>query len=107
MRAHPRTGSPKKRSLGTFIHELVVDPEYRGQGIATNLCQAVQAGFFAMHHSANSLYACIHAEEKGGRESFMNAGFIEIATYDDKMRSRRTMILKATRPGHVQVSSSL
>jgi len=81
-----------------FIHELVVDPEYRRRGIGTNLCKAVHAGFFSLHPTCPRLYATIHAAEVGGRETFMGAGFMQIATYDDHMRDRRTMILKTNRP---------
>jgi len=80
-----------------FIHELVVDPEYRGRSIGTDLCRAAQNGVFSLT-AAQELYTSINAQEAAGKKAFQRAGFSEVVTYQDQMRDRKTTILKATRP---------
>merc|ERR1711934_226973 len=91
------TGPGDKKTA--FIHEFVVDPSIRGQGLGTKLCalsiDATQ-GIFGIDPNVEEMYTTVHADNIGSRTAFIKAGYVEVMTYEDTSRSRNTTVLKYT-----------
>jgi len=111
-----------------FIHEFVVNPNYRGKSIGSNLTKlsidskevssslsrvsffsslkmpfCVPQGIFGIDPTCREMYTTVHSGNIGSRTAFIKGGYHEVITYEDDMRKRATTVLKAPRPdGAVQ-----
>ncbi len=85
------------------IGEFVVNSQYRGLGIGTDLAIVARKGVFREYSAeqAHHLYVMAHAENRGSVRCFSRAGFTEVLTYADTGRRRKTTVMRVARPMRV------
>ena len=78
---------------------VVVDPEYRGKGVAGEMLQLIAKHSFEKT-GAKSLWLCVFPENERAKRCYLKAGFKESGTtenaftYKDESWSRCNMVLK-------------
>lgn len=85
------------RDATCFINEFVVDPSCRGKGIGKTLTRMSidsDIGIFGIKSEITEMYTTVHVDNIASRTAFIQGGYHESITYDDKMRDRSTTVLK-------------
>eukprot|EP00747_Dinoflagellata_sp_TGD_P163442 gnl/TRDRNA2_/TRDRNA2_182116_c0_seq1.p1 gnl/TRDRNA2_/TRDRNA2_182116_c0~~gnl/TRDRNA2_/TRDRNA2_182116_c0_seq1.p1 ORF type:complete len:1044 (+),score=218.35 gnl/TRDRNA2_/TRDRNA2_182116_c0_seq1:21-3152(+) len=79
------------------VEEFAVGPGNRGRGIGKKLASAALRGTMQAHPEIQELYVMVHAQNAQSRQCFVNAGFKELVTYEDKGRNRHSTVLCCAR----------
>ena len=86
------------KSETCFVNEFVVDADYRGKGVGSNLAKMTtdkDAGISAYMPEISEMYTTVHEDNAGSKAAFIKGGYTEVITYADSLRNRNTTVLKA------------
>jgi hypothetical protein len=86
------------RAHTCFINEFVVNGDFRGKSIGTNLCKMTIDpiyGISSVMPEIKEMYTTVHEDNIGSKTAFIKGGYTEVTTYTDALRKRNTTVLKA------------
>jgi len=93
--------SSQSKDKCCFVNEFVVNPQFRGKKIGTNLTKITidpVLGIWSLMPAVKEMYTTIHEDNGASKGAFINGGYTEVITYEDAKRNRNTTVLKSTRP---------